>query len=283
MPYLEIPSGGHPRVEQLASGIEGLYDEHEPSTFWRCRDAFDDFADSGAVTDIANDALRLMLEEPTEPPMRWGVGKVTLIQKRAYSLALGWSLRAGGRREETQNLSTHGGHAIVHLCSREPVKVRYFALDGVNFEIFDPSLSLKYSHEEVLNPGETVAIDGEKFIADFEERPNVCLLTLLTVSLWPHIWSFDRDSLRPSTISAADKQMSELRVALQIFRGLGYVESEQVVRKLVSHPVHDVRWEAIKTLLALNPATGAIALRSAVGDSHPHVRNAAARSLASHA
>lgn len=281
MPYLEIPSGGHPRVEQLACEIESLYNEREPSTFWRCRDAFGHFADSGATTEIANDALRSMLDEPTEPPMRWGVARFTLIQTRAYSLALGWTLQGRGRREGTENLSTHGGHAIVRLCSTAPIKVRYFALDGIDFEIFDPSMSLRYSHEEMLNPGDTVEIDGEKFIADFEERPNVCLLTLLTAPLWPHIWTFDRDSLRPSTISAADKQMSELRVALQIFRRLGYVESEHVVRGLVSHPIHDVRWEAIKTLVTLNPAAGAMALRRAMLDRHPHVRNAAALSLGS--
>jgi hypothetical protein len=283
MPYLEIPSGGHPPVEQLACEIEHLYDERVPSTFWRCRRAFDDFAKSRAVTNIANEALRLMLKEPTEPPMRWGVGKFTLIQKRTYSLALGWALRGRGHRQETDMLSTHGGHAFVNLCSRVPIKVRYFSMEGIDFEIFDPSLSLTYSHEEMLNPGDTVEIDGEKVIADFEERPDVCLLTLLTRPLWPHIWSFDRDSLRPSTISAADKQMSELRVALQIFRRLGYVASEQVVRELMSHPVHDVRWEAIKTLVTLNPAAGATALRNAVADSHPHVRNAATRSLAPHA
>jgi hypothetical protein len=281
MPYLEIPSGGHPRLDQFTREVDALYDERQPSTFWRCRGAFDDFAQCSAVTDIANDALRAMLDSPTEPPVRWGVGKFTLAQKRAYSLALGWSVLARRQCKETESINTHGGHAMVHLCSALPLKVRYFALDGIDLRIFAPSLQLRHSHDEVLNPGCTVAIDGEKFIADFEEHPNVCLLVLLTAPLWPHIWSFDRDSLRSWTISAADKQTSELRVVLQIFRELGYAASDQVVRQLALHPVHDVRWEAIKTLTILNPAEGATALRSAIRDGHPHIRNAARRSLAS--
>ena len=281
MPYIEIPSGGHPRLAQLARDVEALYDQREPSTFWRCRPAFEEFASSGAAADIANDALRLMLDDPTEPPVRWGVAKFTLIQKRPYSLVLAWSVRAREPRRRTESMNTHGGHALVRLCSKSPIKVRYFALEEVDFEIFDPASSLRYSHEEVLNPGDTVSIDGEKFIADFEERADVCCLVLLTAPLWPHVWSFDRDSLCPWTISAADVQTSELRVILRIFRELRHAASEQVVQELVSHPVHDVRWEAIKTLATLNPAAGATALRSALADRHPHIRNAAARSLAS--
>jgi len=268
-------------LDQLARDVEALYDEREPSTFWRCRRTFEDFAGSGAVPDIANDALRLMLEEPTEPPVRWGVAKFTLIQKRPYSLVLAWSLRARAQRNRPESVNTHGGHAMVHLWSKTPIKVRYFALPEVDFDIFEPSSSLRYSHERVLNPGDTIEIDGEKFIADFEERPDVCCLVLLTAPLWPHIWSFDRQSLCPWTISAADVQTTELRVVLQIFRVLRYLASEKVVRDLASHPVHDVRWEAIKTLVALNPAEGATALGTAVMDNHPHIRNAAARSLAS--
>jgi len=283
MPYLEIPPGGHPRLDRFAREVEALYDESDSSTFWRCRPAFDDFVASGAIADIGNDALQLMIDDSTEPPVRWGVGKFTLVQKRTYALALGWSLRARGRRVGTESLTTHGSHAIVRLCSRSPIKVRYFALKGIDFEIFDPSLQLKYSHEEMLNPSDTVEIDGEKFIAEFEERPDVCFLVLLTAPLWPHIWHFDRYSLQPWTLSAADEQTTELRAVLQIFRGLRHFASERVVRELVAHPAHDVRWEAIKTLVSLNPAMGETALRSAILDSHPHVRDAAARSLASHA
>jgi hypothetical protein len=279
MPYLEIPPSDHPCTDQLVREIEASYDEREPSTFWRCRGAFDDFASSGAISDLANQALSLMLQHPTEPPLRWGVGRFTLLQRRTYSLVLGWSVSPNGRRREMESFNTHGGHAIVHLCSRASIKVRYFALDEVDFRIFEPSRSLKYSHEVTLKPDETIEIDGGRFIADFEEEPAVCFLVLQTKALWTHVWGFDRNSLHPWTISAADKQTSELRAALQIFRELRYVASEQVVRELASHPAHDVRWEAVQTLVALNPAAGAIALRRAVLDAHPHVRNAATRSL----
>jgi HEAT repeats len=74
-----------------------------------------------------------------------------------------------------------------------------------------------------------------------------------------------------------------LRAVLQVFRTLGYSESEAVVRQLIEHPVHDVRWDAMKTLFQLNSEVGIAALEHAAHDSHPHVRRAAEKSLLSFA
>src|SRR2546429_8706694 len=73
---------------------------------------------------------------------------------------------------------------------------------------------------------------------------------------------------------------SRLQSAARLRAEVGGQSSLPGLRKLLEHKDHFVRWTALRSIMAIDTGEGAALVREALNDSHPHVRNAAARSLA---
>ncbi|MFT3905785.1 MAG: HEAT repeat domain-containing protein [Steroidobacteraceae bacterium] len=280
MPFIEHHTKDSPELDEFISEVESTFDILDPSTFWRCRGAFELFGRSAALAAIGNIQIRKMLDDPTESSGQWGVGKLILTQKLSYSLSLSWSNR-GGRESPFEPLSTHGGHALVLSLSKCPIEARFYRVSVTDFEIFEPDKILTFSHAKTLEPGGVLEIDGGQWIVDLAEKPGMCILNLVTAPLYPHIWSFDRCLLKSYGISASDIQMSQIKVIMQIFRELQFSNGIDLVNEFVGHPVHDVRWEAMKTLAALDQEMAVKSLSLAKEDPHPHIRAAAVKAIRS--
>lgn len=278
MPLETIDPDPNPHVGEFVAQVGLLFDPDDPGTFWKCEDAFARLAASSAVSDAAEQAVRRMLAAPLDAPSRWAVQRLILIRSLDYSLVAIWAAQSPASNDYA--LVTQGGHAFIRSCSSRPFSVRFFALGTVDFARFDPNVRLEPSHEVSLRPGEILAVDGGKWVIQLEYRADVCVLAFVSRPLWQHLWSFDARTLRPWHIGHSELPVSQLRAVIQIFRELGYAPSRAIVQELTHHPVHDVRWEAVKTLASLDAAAGVAALHDAADDPHPHVRAAARKSLA---
>ncbi len=53
-----------------------------------------------------------------------------------------------------------------------------------------------------------------------------------------------------------------------------------LISSLADHPSHAVRWAVVQALGRLDPQAALQHLRQAVNDPHPHIRNAAQKTLA---
>jgi HEAT repeat protein len=88
------------------------------------------------------------------------------------------------------------------------------------------------------------------------------------------------DTLRAERVVSADPGASRLEFAARVLAELGGAGATPRLVRLTGHPAHFVRWTALQSLARVDGAAARDALRAALDDPHPHVRNAAGRALA---
>ena len=110
------------------------------------------------------------------------------------------------------------------------------------------------------------------------EKPAV-LMILSSAARLATTTLFQADSQRFLCAVAANPGDSRIEVAAKILADLKAPGSVAALATLQKHPSHFVRWTALRCLGAISPADALPLLRSAVNDSHPHVREAAAKTL----
>lgn len=92
-------------------------------------------------------------------------------------------------------------------------------------------------------------------------------------------WAFSRQTLHATSFTTTRYGESNLLGILDLLAQAGNARSEDLLARLVAHPLHFVRWRAIRSLVQINHARGIEALYDAADDVHPEVRTAARRSL----
>ena len=60
----------------------------------------------------------------------------------------------------------------------------------------------------------------------------------------------------------------------------GTLKKLSALKKLMTHPEHYVRWAAVQGICSISREEGIECLRKSLEDDHPHIRNAALKSLA---
>lgn len=92
-------------------------------------------------------------------------------------------------------------------------------------------------------------------------------------------WHYDTTTGEPLSYSHTRAESSQTEFLLKLIAEQQRRDRIDFVVDALSHPVHAVRWSAVKALWALDPAQAATATRRCLDDAHPHVRNAAAATL----
>jgi hypothetical protein len=111
------------------------------------------------------------------------------------------------------------------------------------------------------------------------ERPSI-LIQLVSATAASLRWLFHPETLEPVRASATSLAASRLQFTCQTLAALGSPTSIAPLKTLTAHPEHYVRWAAIQSLCRISREDGIACLRQALDDDHPHVRNAAEKSLA---
>jgi HEAT repeat protein len=73
---------------------------------------------------------------------------------------------------------------------------------------------------------------------------------------------------------------ARIDIAMRLLAVSGDPSTVPFLVPVAGHEDHFLRWNAVRSVMALDPETGMRLLRSAADDCHPHVRDAARRSLA---
>jgi hypothetical protein len=158
---------------------------------------------------------------------------------------------------------------------------RYRLPASLENAVVDRQARLTFVGIEPFDEGDLLIKRGDLDVLDFEGAPGD---PLLVVRLELHArgtlgWLFDRDTLTAiggtATSPLESRLISLIRVAAQ------YPETDLApLRAAARHPSHNVRWAAVQAIGKLD-AQAAIALLSGMtGDPHPHIRNAAQKTLA---
>jgi len=160
-------------------------------------------------------------------------------------------------------------------------RYRFNSKHGVT--VFDKNCKLRLVANEKIEPREVITFREPNEIIEFEQievnRPTLLFVENLrdTKSL---TWLFDRKSKTSVKAISANSNASKTEVLLALFSEANFEAAYPAVQDIIENNEHHfVRWTAVKCLLRINPEEGISAVKDAVNDTHPHVRNSAVKAL----
>ena len=255
-------------IEQACS--DGLTENN----YAACLAAFEEFLAAGCISRLLNAELQEMYDNEAADRQSWNAGQYVIQANERYSLHL-----ATHRRSPTFLYSATSVGMVSPLGTKPVAYDRYRLPDGWCNEIFDPSVRPRLVESAVAKPGEIIQFHSGDII-DLKFDGEACLAKFFSTDFDAVMWSFDRHSLEPLHAYSADMESTIYTYMAEALAEFGGQRAIPGLTCLSTHPVHYVRWKAIQMLGRVCQASTVSALEAASNDPHPHVRNAAQKSLA---
>ncbi|RMH36862.1 MAG: HEAT repeat domain-containing protein [Gammaproteobacteria bacterium] len=209
-----------------------------------------------------------------------GIGRLLLGERDGVSL----SLILLERSEISKFLSTFPSRAAIAVVGPCGVKMLTYKVTGNKFnnDIFNREYKLYLHDKKIMNVGDIFIFNPGGKAIDLVPIGRATLLLILNYNIEEFlIWHFDRKNKFPVGVSAASFMDSRMQMAALALGKMsdGRDSDISALKKLLGHPRHFVRWQAMQSLGTLRPQDCLVALREALQDPHPHVRRAALKSL----
>lgn len=147
-------------------------------------------------------------------------------------------------------------------------------------EVFDPAIRPTSAGKHVLRPGQTLRISSGVDLIDWHVTTPVILLRLISAPTESIQWTFRKNPIRPWFVASVDPGATQLSALCAYFSAAHDAVAATSIADLRLHRNHQVRWEAAQALWKIDRNLGLDALRERLNDTHPHVRNAAIRTMA---
>lgn len=263
----------NPSLLQFKDSIARSFRPDVLESFWDCEPALQALLNSKAAQEEINAGLLGISGNPSDS----GEGAVgELVLQTGGGTALVISLAEAPRRY----LHVIPYHALYATLGQEDVPFdRYKAPEGYRNDLFDANLKLDAPIRGTLQPGQTLRLPCGDSAFDFHFEKPTLLLKFVTTAILPLEWLFKRDTLQAWQANDADLSFTQLRVAADVLGKVAHQSSIRPLKMMSHHGHHAVRWAAITNLGRINRSEAITRLREALEDPHPHVRNAAAKTL----
>lgn len=164
-----------------------------------------------------------------------------------------------------------------------PLEVMPYYIDGdIDPEVFQKGRALVRGQRHRAEIGDVVRVRRTVDAMELDVvGEHSFVWQVSSVASDPIVWNFDRQSLlstySTSALVGASRDQFICRTLCELERREALAD---IARVATSSPFHFVRLEAVKSVLLLDDAAGMDLLaRAAEQDSHPHVRNACAKTL----
>jgi len=161
---------------------------------------------------------------------------------------------------------------------------RYGLPSDVDLSIFDPSARPALIDVSDLTIESPVYRYNAGEVFKLESKSPICVLRLSELATLNYQWTFDPDTLRPVFPSVTLPSVGRMETLMDVAVSLSDVlmpkeDAVDILRSLVDHPLHFIRWKAAQGLGALDPLSALDALRTLTADRHPHIKKAAFAAL----
>jgi hypothetical protein len=267
-----------PALRAFAEQVESRLSDEGPEGIWACRRALEELVLSGFVRDLFRAELEELVRVPSYMPS--GAGD-TMTIARSHRFALLLKASRPEREVPPSQVFSLSEHYLLAVAGPSPFLVDLFAeTPGYANDVFDRERPLGAPERRTVLPGEVAEFRaGRDCVRATHAEATSFALQLVSRPVRSVQWVYSAESLRAIRAQAADATASRLEFAahaLAELRGEGAAEG---LARLCDHPDHFVRWSAIRGLTRVDLRAGLEKVRAAVADPHPHVRNAAARTL----
>ncbi len=266
----------HPNLHEFQTVVNWQLDKGDDDLFFDLHFILTELAfDSPFLEDTFNAELSAILREPLEASPTWCPNLIVPNEKKL------WRFEYGLMPHKTDFIHSHAGHAMIAVIGPEPLIVdRYQPSHDVDNDVFDPQVTLLLPKREVYVPGSVCVIDTTKGIFDFLVESPTFVMILSGRVRRAIQWVFSRHTLQ--AVHAIPSSDNDARMAA-IISALAAMRSHTSIATLyglTTHASHFVRWSALQALARLNPEAAKASLQRATKDTHPHVRSASEKAIA---
>jgi hypothetical protein len=271
-----------PVLRKFIEQVNKTYADENKNSFWACRSYFNELLKSDFVLELLNGELSGVAANPLYIP----TGGSTEVD---MGIALGnkcslWLKILEPDMKLSDKLFSATENMMVGL-------VEFSGSGVVNMEEFEQPApfpnDLPENQSKLLAGSKTQIRIGEVYdiraAADIfrivSVSAPVILLTLATTSLVPIRWEYDRNTLLPKRAMTISSNSSRLSYVANLLGEIGNENSIPVLKALISNENHFVRWAVVQNVYRLDQKEGMNLIQACLSDHHPHVRNAAQKSL----
>ena len=238
-------------------------------------------AASGEIKHLLNRVLPTLSDEPAFPERILRDGQMLLVDDALFSLSLElWQAPA----KPAATVSDLACDVLLQVLGPAPLLLAVHQVPPTRVtDQFDASLGLTRQPMQAWPAGSSILLESGRHVCQYGIHTDLLVLRVLRKHLASARWVYDAASLQALFSVAADLQTSRMRTAITLLQQLSVrlgpnADTLDNLQQFSSHPLHYLRWAATQTLFALDRPLGTQALKRALHDAHPHVRNAAQRS-----
>ena len=226
------------------------------------------------IGGFAINELNRIAQEPRAYSNTWEPNYLTLHRGRE------WTIRAGRYERTSSFIYSSPFHMLLCPITDCSLQVHHYELpDGVNLDVFDSKVRLKFKESRRYKRGEVIKVDGRLDAIDVTTDTSSMVLKLTSRHFVSQQWAFDRECLLAQQAIASEIVDSELVSLVGVLGAMQAYVSIDVLKKLTLHRRHFVRWSALQSLARISTAEALPLVRDALLDPHVHVRNAALKAL----
>ncbi|WCT74292.1 hypothetical protein PQ455_03425 [Sphingomonas naphthae] len=268
----------------LESGADRLKDIAEIGTL------FGQLSISGEYAEIVRSYISSVADDPVVKMPAIGKRSVVLFRNSSFSLVLQGICKKSKHVDgfDPTILATVPENGMISVISGgENLTLQKYEFDKpIDISIFDIDVRLrKIEGCSSLNHGKIVEYDAGNVMNIDVNKGVSYILKLSETAVLPFQWVIDKQSLAPmfpcATLAAVTRM--ETLVDLSLAFADDRLPREQAIalmKSLLRHPLHSVRWKALQGLSELDDGSTAHALECMSKDPHPHIRAAAQACLA---
>ena len=273
----------YPQLQSLISIDSDNLEDYET--------AFKELLASNFLNEIIHSALKDIKIDPfktiagTVSTLDWRIiltKKFSLGLRIAPSESTATVLNSESMSDAITTLSTYPNNLLIGVMGRGQLNLDHYRREGNSEkDIFDGQSFIKFVGNRQMSHADYVVVSASKDVLNFKSIDGqVLLVELAWLKPDPLVFHFDPVTLKAVRVTSAEVNATRIEFCLEVLRQFNFKPSFESISDIArSNPLHFVRWKAIKALLSLDLHRGINELRLASDDIHPHVRNAASRTL----
>lgn len=259
----------HEVIELLKQGFD---------QFWTCEAQFAGLLNSDFLQRFIGFELDQLLNTPQYIPDLSNEYEMTILKTRDYTLALKIVVPEGNLVRPPYSSAEHN---MLGLCNPTVAQIEIFEqANPFPVNILERSRTLTFKECITLNQFEYKILPASKEAYRLLSNDTTRVFLSFSSGLVERIrWDYNAVTFAPERALAADNSASRLQFAAKVLAMFGCDSSINPLKCLLQHQDHFVRWSAIQSIFTIDNELGYQLLQECANDPHPHVRNAAKRTL----
>jgi len=294
-PYMANRIKSLPQLKKFVLNVERILNRDFPNSFWECKNLFEDLIKSNFATNLINYELSCLEKDGLYTISDSSPTGFFLVQTNKFRLAVsvfevivdpGTTALAKQAIEDPlykdEMLYGLTSHQMIGVRGNGSFKVEYYyQKNPYPTEILEKNRILTQKEILEVNSSEIKCFKAHEDVIRILDPTEVCtVFYFMTRDLGSIRWEYSPKTLEPTRAVATSMNSSRLQWAAECLSELECLDSVSSFESLYNHPDHFVRWSAISNLIQIDFQKGVTLLKKAsTYDCHPHIRNAAVKSL----